>query len=116
MVRASLILSALLATAGFATAGSTLYTSPDGVVRFELHDTACTGATREVLREEYVDQFHKAIITVGTTVVDACWFGPDGDGDYVIINEAGQGVAVPAKSLKRVDPPKKSQKKKPQSI
>lgn len=102
MVRASLILSALLSVAGFATAGSTHYTSQDGVVRFELHDTACTGATREVLREEYVDQFHKAVITVGTTVVDACWFGPDGDGDLVIINEAGQGMTVPARSLKKV--------------
>lgn len=93
-----LILSALLATAGFATAGSTHYTSPDGVVRFELHDTACTGATREVLREEYVDQFHKAVITV----VNACWFGPDEAGDLVIINEAGQGMTVPARSLKKV--------------
>lgn len=102
MVRSKLIAAALLASAGLAYAGSTHYTSPDGVVRFELHDTACTGATREVLREEFVDKFHFAVITVGTTKVNACWFGPDEDGDLVIINEAGQGMTVPARSLKKV--------------
>lgn len=102
MVRSKLIAAALLASAGLAYAGSTHYTSPDGVVRFELHDTACTGPTREFLAEAFVDLFHNAVITVGKTVVKACWYGPDEDGDYVIINEGGQGMTVPARSLKKV--------------
>lgn len=100
MVRASLILSALLSVAGFATAATRHYETPDGF-QIVLHNTKCASPVKDAIKEEFQKKFHRSELVVVDTRIESCWILED-DGDIVLVDRAGQEISFPKATLKKV--------------